>query len=96
MISEKCKNTYTKLNTFVTNVINRDVTPQITNLNETTTSLQETKLTKGDWTTLSNTESYDITKAFHLLTSELNDNSGNLNVPIFKNSIIRHTNMKVE
>lgn len=56
MISEKCRNTYTKLNTFVTNVINRDVTPQITNL-------QETKLAKGDWTTLSNTESYVITKA---------------------------------
>ena len=35
MISEKCRNTYTKLNTFVTNVINRDVTPQLTNLNET-------------------------------------------------------------
>ena len=48
MISEKCKTTYTKLNTFVTNVINRDVTPQ-------KTSLQETKLAKGDWTTLSNT-----------------------------------------
>lgn len=63
MISEKCKNTYTKLNTFVTNVINRDVTPQLTNLNETTTSLQETKLAKGDWTTLSNTESYTTTKA---------------------------------
>lgn len=63
MISEKCRNTYTKLNTFVTNVINRDVTPQLTNLNETTTSLQETKLAKGDWTTLSNTESYVTTKA---------------------------------
>lgn len=63
MISEKCRATYTKLNTFVTNVINRDVTPQITNLNETTTSLQETKLAKGDWTTLSNTESYVTTKA---------------------------------
>lgn len=56
MISEKCKTTYAKLNTFVTNVINRDVTPQITNL-------QETKLAKGDWTTLSNTESYTTTKA---------------------------------
>ena len=52
MISEKCRNTYTKLNTFVTNVINRDVTPQITNLNETkldnkdfiTTSFTPTKL----------------------------------------------------
>lgn len=56
MISEKCKTTYAKLNTFVTNVINRDVTPQITNL-------QETKLAKGDWTTISNTESYVTTKA---------------------------------
>ena len=63
MISEKCKTTYAKLNTFVTNVINRDVTPQITNLNETTTSLQETKLAKGDWTIISNTESYVTTKA---------------------------------
>ena len=62
-ISEKCKTTYDKLNTFVTNVINRDVTPQITSLNETTTSLQETKLAKGDWTILSNTESYVTTKA---------------------------------
>ena len=33
MISEKCKTTYDKLNTFVTNVINRDVTPKISNLN---------------------------------------------------------------
>lgn len=69
MISEKCRNTYTKLNTFVTNVINRDVTPQITNLNETTTSLQETKLAKGDWTTLSNTESYVTTKADMITTN---------------------------
>lgn len=69
MISEKCKTTYTKLNTFVTNVINRDVTPQITNLNETTTSLQETKLAKGDWTTLSNTESYVTTKADMITTN---------------------------
>lgn len=69
MISEKCKTTYAKLNTFVTNVINRDVTPQITNLNETTTSLQETKLAKGDWTTLSNTESYVTTKADMITTN---------------------------
>lgn len=69
MISEKCRTTYAKLNTFVTNVINRDVTPQITNLNETTTSLQETKLEKGDWTTLSNTESYVTTKADMITTN---------------------------
>lgn len=53
MISEKCKTTYAKLNTFVTNVINRDVTPQITNLNETTTSLQETKLDNKEYITTS-------------------------------------------
>lgn len=53
IISEKCKTTYTKLNTFVTNVINRDVTPQITNLNETTTSLQETKLDNSNYITTS-------------------------------------------
>jgi len=57
MISEKCKTTYTKLNTFVTNVINRDVTPQITNLNETTTSLQETKLDNSNFITTSFTPS---------------------------------------
>jgi len=56
IISEKCKTTYAKLNTFVTNVINRDVTPQITNL-------QETKLAKGDWTLLDDEESYLIAKA---------------------------------
>ena len=68
MISEKCKTTYAKLNTFVTNVINRDVTPQLTNLNETTTSLQETKLAKGDWTLLDDEESYLITKAGMITT----------------------------
>lgn len=68
MISEKCRNTYTKLNTFVTNVINRDVTPQLTNLNETTTSLQENKLAKGDWTLLDDEESYLITKADMITT----------------------------
>ena len=57
MISEKCKTTYTKLNTFVTNVINRDVTPQLTNLNETTTSLQETKLDNKEYITTSFTPS---------------------------------------
>ena len=57
MISEKCKTTYAKLNTFVTNVINRDVTPQITNLNETTTSLQETKLDNKEYITTSFTPS---------------------------------------
>lgn len=57
MISEKCKTTYTKLNTFVTNVINRDVTPQIINLNETTTSLQETKLDNKEYITTSFTPS---------------------------------------
>lgn len=57
MISEKCRTTYTKLNTFVTNVINRDVTPQITNLNETTTSLQETKLDNSNYITTSFTPS---------------------------------------
>lgn len=46
MISEKCKTTYTKLNTFVTNVINRDVTPQLTNL-------QETKLDNKEYITTS-------------------------------------------
>lgn len=34
MISEKCKTTYAKLNTFVTNVINRDVTPKIDSLRD--------------------------------------------------------------
>jgi len=57
MISKKCKTTYAKLNTFVTNVINRDVTPQITNLNETTTSLQETKLDNKEYITTSFTPS---------------------------------------
>ena len=57
MISEKCKTTYAKLNTFVTNVINRDVTPQLTNLNETTTSLQETKLDNKEYITTSFTPS---------------------------------------
>ena len=32
-ISEKCETLYNKLNTFVTSVINRDVTPKISNLN---------------------------------------------------------------
>lgn len=57
MISEKCKTTYAKLNTFVTNVINRDVTPQLTNLNETTTSLQENKLDNKNYITTSFTPS---------------------------------------
>ena len=34
IISEKCRTTYTKLNTFVTNVINRDVTPKIDSLKD--------------------------------------------------------------
>ena len=32
-ISEKCETLYNKLNTFVTSVISRDVTPKISNLN---------------------------------------------------------------
>ena len=32
-ISEKCEELYNKLNSFVTSVINRDVTPKISNLN---------------------------------------------------------------
>ena len=32
-ISEKCETLYNKLNSFVTSVINRDVTPKISNLN---------------------------------------------------------------
>ena len=32
-ISEKCETLYNKLNSFVTSVINRDVTPKITNIN---------------------------------------------------------------
>ena len=32
-LSEKCETLYNKLNSFVTSVINRDVTPKISNLN---------------------------------------------------------------
>lgn len=39
MVSEECKKIYNKLNTFVTKVINRDVQPQIDNLESDVNSL---------------------------------------------------------
>lgn len=72
-ISEKCETLYKKLNTFVVKVINRDVQPQIDDLESDVTLLNNSKLAKGDWTIISNTESYVTTKASMITTDAWND-----------------------
>lgn len=44
-ISEKCETLYNKLNSFVTSVINRDVTPQINNLESSKADIGHTHTT---------------------------------------------------
>ena len=53
-ISEKCETLYNKLNTFVTNVINRDVQPQINDLESDVNSLNNsiTNITTTETTTI--------------------------------------------
>ena len=46
-ISEKCELLYNKLNSFVTSVINRDVTPQINNLESSKADIAHTHFTHG-------------------------------------------------
>ena len=52
MISEKCRNTYTKLNTFVTKVINRDVPNKVYPIGSIYMSVNSTnpsELFGGEW-----------------------------------------------
>ena len=46
-ISEKCETLYNKLNSFVTSVINRDVTPKINNLESGKADIVHTHFTRG-------------------------------------------------
>jgi len=46
-ISEKCETLYNKLNSFVTSVINRDVTPQINNLESGKADIAHTHFTSA-------------------------------------------------
>ena len=68
-ISEKCETLYNKLNSFVTSVINRDVTPQINNLES------------GKANTVHSHSSTDVTefKALHHIGTNVNVSQSEVN-----------------
>ena len=68
-LSEKCETLYNKLNTFVTSVINRDVTPKIRNLN---TEVWGSNTQTGD-SRIDTLES-DVTSLSDSITNHTHDN----------------------
>lgn len=83
-ISEKCETLYNKLNTFVTSVISRDVTPKISNLN---TEVWGSNTQTGD-SRIDTLES-DVTSLNNSITDI--DTTVNDHTTKFTNMIEKHT-----